>query len=366
MSVEWHFRLCSFLLLLLLASFYSCVSAREFVQEALLDNGSVRDMTPNSSTLSQRVFAPQIVPSTRPHPAPRILGVNFVETIGCAGQGAGQFIQPLGLALDRLERLYITDSGNNRVQVVDLEGNFISEFGNRGWRTGEFDHPTATAIDFQRSEILYVLDTGNSRVQYCNLVDRIFHLMVGSAPDYDSNSSTENKEVELDVPRGIGIGRNGQLYVVDTGNNRFIMFDAEGRPALSRGSFGGGREQFREPTDLVVDVRGNVYIVDSGNQRVKKYDFSGNLVKIWGSEGSARGQFRQPSHVALDRWGYLYVTDWGNQRVQIFNQDGEPIMEFRSDTLVEPAGIAISRGDRVFVSDLAAHDIKVFQIIYRP
>ena len=354
----WYSLLC----LIIFPMIASCVSPRQ------TDTGdhAVPDNESSPSQLIHKIPSPQIIPSKRISPSPPILGVNYVGTIGGPGQGAGQFILPFGLALDRLGHLYVADSGNNRIQVVDFEGNFITEFGSRGWRIGEFDQPTAIAINFQRTEILCVIDTGNGRVQYCNLVDRIFHLMLGDYPDGDSGNLSTSAHIELDLPNGIGIGRNGEIYVVDTGNNRFIQFDSEGRPVLIRGSFGGESEQFRDPTDLVVDPYGNIYVVDSGNHRVKKYDFSANLVQIWGGEGWALGQLREPIQIALDRWNSLYVTDRGNRRVQVFTSNGEPLTEFGNDILVEPAGIVVSRDDRVFVSDLGTNDIKVFQVLFRP
>ena len=361
-----HRRWRLFLCFIVFPIYLSCALPPQAGHQSVADNDEIRDNQSRPSKLAQKIIPPQIVPSTRVQPSPKILGVNYVGTIGGPGQGAGQFIQPFGLALDRLGHLYVADSGNNRIQVVDLDGDFITEFGSRGWRIGEFDQPTATAINLQRTEILYVIDTGNSRVQYCNLVDRIFHHMLGNQLDDDSGNLSTGPHIDLDLPNGIGIGRNGEIYVVDTGNNRFIQFDSEGRPVLSRGSFGAESEQFRDPTHLVVDPHGYIYVVDSGNHRVKKYDFSANLVQIWGSEGSALGQFQEPSQIALDRWNSLYVTDRGNRRVQIFTPNGEPLTEFGSDSLVEPVGIVISRDDRVFVSDFGTNDIKVFQVIFRP
>ena len=362
MHRRWHLSLC----IIVLPIFLSCASPQQNGHQPVTDAPAILDNQSAPSQLAQKINPPRIVPSTRVQPSPKILGVNYVGTIGAPGQGAGQFIQPFGLALDRLGNLYVADSGNNRIQVVDFDGNFITEFGSRGWRIGEFDQPTATAINLHRTEILYVIDTGNSRVQYCNLVDRIFHLLLGNPPDDDFGELSTSAHIELDLPNGIGIGRNGEIYVVDTGNNRFIQFDSEGRPVLSRGSFGVESEQFRDPTHLVVDPHGYIYVVDSGNHRVKKYDFSANLVQIWGSEGSALGQFREPSQIALDRWNYVYVTDRGNQRVQIFTSNGEPLIVLENDTLVEPVGIVVSRDDRVFVSDFGTNDIKVFQVIFRP
>lgn len=318
------------------------------------------------SSLAKTIKPPQIVPSIQDRPAPPILGVNYINTLGGPGQAAGRFIRPAGLDLDHRGLIYVADSGNNRIQVVDSEGNFVSEYGVRGWRTGEFDNPTDVAINFQRTELLYAADTDNNRIQYCNLVDRIFYVMAGGSLGGSDEEEAADTKIEFDLPGGVSVGRNGEVCVVDTGNHRFLLFNADGIRVLMRGSFGGARQQFRDPTDLVTDAHGNIYIVDSGNYRIKKYDFSGNLVQIWGTEGEAPGQFREPRHIDIDRWGYLYVTDRINQRVQVLTKDGETVMTFGDEALVEPIGIAVSKNDLVFVSDIAANDIKVFQIVYRP
>lgn len=294
----------------------------------------------------------EILASNRERELLPIVGIRYVKTLGRAGQGAGEFQMPLGLAIDEADRIYIADAGNNRVQVIDATGNYITEFGGRGWQTGEFDHPSDIALSFQRSyRHLYVADTQNNRVQYCNFVDQIFYPLSQSIED-----------TPLDQPEGIGIGRNGEVYVVDTGNHRWIEFNVIGVPVVARGSFGGGPEQLWNPTDLGVDTHGNVYVVDTGNHLIKKYDFSGNPIRAWGGEGDTLGHLREPKCIALDDWNYLYVTDSGNRRIQVFTPDGKSITEFTTPTLLEPIGIAVSKSGRVFVSDAEANNIKVFQI----
>ncbi len=294
----------------------------------------------------------EILTSNRERKLLPIVGIRYVRTLGSAGQGAGEFQMPLGLAIDEADRIYIADAGNNRVQVIDATGNYITEFGGRGWQTGEFDHPSDIALSFQRSyHHLYVADTRNNRVQYCNFVDQIFYPLSQSIED-----------TLLDQPEGIGIGRNGEVYVVDTGNHRWIEFNVTGVPVVARGSFGGGSEQLWNPTDLGVDTHGNVYVVDTGNHLIKKYDFSGNPIRAWGGEGETLGHLREPKCIALDDWNYLYVTDSGNRRIQVFAPDGKSITEFTTPTLLEPIGIAVSKSGRVFVSDAEANNIKVFQV----
>ena len=293
----------------------------------------------------------EILPSNRERKASPILGVSSLGTIGRAGQGVGEFRTPLGLAIDERQWIYVADAGNNRVQVIDDAGNFITEFGSRGWQTGEFDYPTDIALSFQRRYRLYVADTGNNRVQYCNFVDQIFYPLSESVDD-----------ILLDRPEGIGIGRNGEVYVVDTGNHRWIEFNVTGIPVVAHGGFGSGREQLWNPTDLGVDSHGNVYVVDAGNHLIKKYDFSGNPIDRWGGEGDQLGQLRDPKCIALDEWNYLYVTDSGNRRVQVFAPDGKSVVEFSTPGLLQPVGIAVSKDGRVFVSDAEANNIKVFRV----
>ncbi len=292
-----------------------------------------------------------IVPSIRKRDAPPILGVSYVKTIGRAGQGAGEFLMPMGLIIDAYGQLYIADAGNNRVQVIDSNGHFVAEFGSYGWRDGEFDFPNDVDLSL---DTLYVADTGNNRVQYCNLVNRIFYPLTTTSQDF-----------QFDAPEGIGLGRNGEVFVVDTLNHRWVQFSRNLALVFTIGSFGSSREQFWNPTDLLVNPHGTVYVVDTGNHRIMSYDFSGNPIRTWGKEGNALGQFREPKRLAIDSWNYLYVTDSGNRRIQVFTAEGQAIIEFTVKTLLNPCGIAVSEKGRVFVTDTDAGDIKVFQVIFK-
>jgi len=292
------------------------------------------------------------VPSIRPRIAPAILGVSFVKTLGRSGQAAGQFLTPMGLEIDALGQLYVADAGNNRIQVIDANGNFIAEFGSFGWREGEFDFPNDVALNMGN---LYVADTGNNRIQFCNLVNRVFYPITSNLED-----------LHFDGPEGTGIGRNGEVYVIDTLNHRWLQFNRNHAHVFTKGSFGRSRDQLWNPTDLVVNPNGSIFMTDTGNNRIISYDFSGNPIRYWGEEGSELGQFREPKRIAIDEYNYLYVTDSGNRRIQIFTPEGNVVMEFTAKTFMKPCGIAVSQDGRIFVSDSDAGNIKVFQMLYKP
>ncbi|MDE0316921.1 MAG: NHL repeat-containing protein [Candidatus Poribacteria bacterium] len=334
-----------------LIKYTHCISI--FVWITLLCHISCAVPNPDGKGVLRPPISPNvdIVPSIREREAPPILDVSYVETIGRAGQGAGEFLMPMGLIIDAYGQLYIADAGNNRVQVIDSNGHFVAEFGSYGWRDGEFDFPNDVDLSL---DTLYVADTGNNRVQYCNLVNRIFYPLTTTSQDF-----------QFDAPEGIGLGRNGEVFVVDTLNHRWVQFSRNLAPVFTIGSFGSSREQFWNPTDLLVNPHGTVYVVDTGNHRIMSYDFSGNPIRTWGKEGNALGQFREPKRLAIDSWNYLYVTDSGNRRIQVFTAEGRAVIEFTVKTLLNPCGIAVSEKGRVFVTDTDAGDIKVFQMIFK-
>jgi len=63
--------------------------------------------------------------------------------------------------------VYVADSGNNRVQKFDSNGNFISKFGTYGTGDGQFINPVDIAVD--SSDNVYVDDSLNSKVQIYSL-----------------------------------------------------------------------------------------------------------------------------------------------------------------------------------------------------
>ena len=82
---------------------------------------------------------------------------------GGAGNGPGQFVEPVGLAADPAGRIYVADTGNHRIEKFDKEGNFITQWGGYGNGNGQFNFPYGVAVDAKGS--VFVVDSGNTRVQ---------------------------------------------------------------------------------------------------------------------------------------------------------------------------------------------------------
>ncbi|RYI99571.1 MAG: hypothetical protein EON52_25575, partial [Actinomycetales bacterium] len=92
---------------------------------------------------------------------------TLLAKFGSHGTGAGQFDGAYGVAV-RGDRLYVSEMDNNRISVLTTTGAFVGSFGGAGTAHGRFRRPTALALDAQGR--LYVTDTGNERVEVFNVV----------------------------------------------------------------------------------------------------------------------------------------------------------------------------------------------------
>ena len=78
----------------------------------------------------------------------------------------GDFARPTGLAVDADGNLYVCDTLNNRIEIFDADGKFISTFGKAGDGPGYFSRPKGIAID--NDNHIWVADGVQDRVQVYN------------------------------------------------------------------------------------------------------------------------------------------------------------------------------------------------------
>lgn len=93
---------------------------------------------------------------------------KLLRKIGTAGKAhrlteAGQFSRPTNVAVDADGNLYVSDTFNNRVEIFDADGNFMSTFGKAGDGPGYFSRPKGIAID--KDGHVWVADSMQDRVQ---------------------------------------------------------------------------------------------------------------------------------------------------------------------------------------------------------
>lgn len=74
------------------------------------------------------------------------------------------------------------------------------------------------------------------------------------------------------------------LYITDTGNDRVVVINNEGKLVKIIGEPGNGKLQFIKPTGITIDSDGYIYIVDSGNNRIQVLDSKDNFIKKYAIE----------------------------------------------------------------------------------
>lgn len=114
---------------------------------------------------------------------------------------------------------------------------------------------------------------------------------------------------------------------------------------------------FSSPSDMGVDDAGNIYILDSGNQRIQVFGPDGRYVRTIGRKGQGPGEFSSPNSIDIDGEGRLYVLDDRQKRIQVFAANGEILKSVRAtlgpSTVSKSSIIGIDRmrllGSRGFV-----------------
>ncbi len=240
--------------------------------------------------------------------------LHMLGQAGVPGSDNEHLSQPHGVAFDALGSIYIADSGNQRVQILNSACAYSETRGSPPASPNYlFALPVDVAVDVNGS--LYVVDRDNHCVQIYH-PDGTWHATRGETGVPGSDNE------HFRYPEGLGLDAGCNLYVADTGNERVLKFSPDGAllMALNRSrTRGAAFDQFSQPTDVAVDADGNIYVADSQNARVQVFDLHGAYVTtIGGVRGGFIGQLRGVYRVAVDDAGKVYVADRGNHRIQMF------------------------------------------------
>jgi DNA-binding beta-propeller fold protein YncE len=268
--------------------------------------------------------------------APRKIGA-----FGTLGSGAGELHGPHGATLDPDRGwLYVADTLNHRVQVFDVAGlaegrrpRLVRLFGNLGQAIGDLRGPSAVALSplpALRGQV-FVVDTRNDRIQVFDAGGVATGITLGgkgAAPG------------RLDGPIAAAFDARGRvLYVAESANRRVSAFDAVRGAVLF--AFGEGGAPIG---GLAVDAQGVVHVTDVGARAIRRFQpvrGAGGLVTSMRPAGALAlpaGSWRSPGSVAVDSRGRVYVSDSTDGRAEVFSAAGAPVAAFGGDVDPTPAG----------------------------
>jgi DNA-binding beta-propeller fold protein YncE len=124
---------------------------------------------------------------------------------------------------------------------------------------------------------------------------------------------------QLNYPCGIAVEPSGNVIVADL-TPRVQRFTASGSylGTLAVGGSGEGQLGSCCWTQVDVDPDGRIFVTDIGNNRILVFAADGSFGAQWGSLGSGPGQFNLPTGLTIDSYDNVYVFDRGNSRVEKF------------------------------------------------
>jgi sugar lactone lactonase YvrE len=250
--------------------------------------------------------------------------------------------------------------------------------------------PMSLPVISYASPQTYALETAISALNPSNTggaVPAIAPGTVTTLSGISGSAGTLNGQVAnatFNLPHGIAVDNNRNLYVADRNNNRIRKISNDGvvTTLAGNGSSGsingsGNMSTFYWPSALTVDASGTVYIADTYNHLIRKISIDG-VVSTFAGSGSmgnlngtgTQASFKYPTGIAVDASGNLYVADQSNHLIRKITSAGV-VSTFAGSGVAgntnstgllasfnNPTGIAVDAQGNVYVADMSNHLIR--------
>ena len=172
------------------------------------------------------------------------------------------------LAVDsERKRLVVPDIRGHRVVIVDMDGALVTSFGSKGTDDGSFLFPVAVALSKEGN--ILVADQMNARVQVFSPDGKFLSKFGERGDDYGA----------LAIIKGLTVDSEGHVFVTDGRNHKIGIYDVQGRFYMDMGSryaYDGRRVMpggFNTPLAIYVDKNDTIYVADSMNHRFQIFQY---------------------------------------------------------------------------------------------
>lgn len=164
---------------------------------------------------------------------------SFIKYIGSKGRGLGNMVGPQYIALDYLDRIYVTDYGNRRVDVFDKEGNPLYYFGGKSLGFNGLKGPTGIIVV---GDSVFVADED-----------------VGCIYEFDRAGNFIQEVVQPDTFKKPEAMKLWQNNVIICDKNKIYCVDLNSGALNEFGNTGNGKTRI---TSAVPDVNNNLLVTD--------------------------------------------------------------------------------------------------------
>ncbi|CAI6016541.1 hypothetical protein PAECIP112173_00084 [Paenibacillus sp. JJ-100] len=194
---------------------------------------------------------------------------------------------------------------------------------------------------------IYILDSGNNRIVVLDSDYQLVRVLDG----FEKDGSQEN----FNMPGGLFVDAEERIYVADTGNSRVVILDSTGKwiQSIAKPTSDIIPESFQfQPLKLTVDAVGRVYVVAQGvYEGIMQFDEQGDFIGYVGTNKverdygeyiwrmfSTKAQRAQMilfvptefSNADMDHKGFVYATNidpGSNEPIKRLNPSGEDVLK---------------------------------------
>ena len=174
-------------------------------------------------------------------------------------------------------------------------------------------------------------------------------------------------QLMVESPTGLGMDRDGYLYVASASNHTFTKYSRDGACIEEVGGQGTDLGELAHPCGVTV-IKNEIYVCDRNNCRIQVFDQNLNCLRCFGAQGSKEGHLNWPYDIVKDINGELYVADCDNHRIQVFGQNGNSVERMIGGhgtglgKLKRPMGVSIGAdGQHIFVTEFENHRVSIFK-----
>lgn len=257
---------------------------------------------------------------------------SFLAAYGMKGRKIEpHFGSPHAVDVDADGNIFVADTRHHRIVKLSAEGALLLEIGDirvkkgkkqfhAGDAPGQFRRPKGIAVGTDGK--IYVSDTGNRRVQVFNPNGSVSRVWDMPETDARINGDDEEEDEDEDCPRerrsrgvpfGIAVDASGGVYVADAKRRRAAKFSPEGELVMTIGSKGRDDGEFGRPEGIAVSTDASaIWVSDRQLDRVQRFSGAGVHEKTVAGAG-----LKRPTGLALTADGF-WVADRNNNRLARF------------------------------------------------
>ncbi len=298
-------------------------------------------------------------------------------------------MSPEGNIFISMREHHIISRIDTKGMMTKYAGTGSSGFSGEGGPALEAELNVPAGLAFDSEGNLYVADRENHRVRRIDSEGIITTIAGNGTPGFSGDGGPAT-EARLNLPSGIAVDDEDNIYIADRSNNRIRVVHPDGTIHTFAGTGVDGyrgdagpadQAQLSKPFGLALDDQGNLYIADRGNNRIRKINPEGIITTVAGDGGfffmgdngpAYQASIAGPTGVAVDEQGNLYIADRNNNRIRMVDplgmirtvagtgqQDYNGDSELARETNLHlPFDVAVDKNGKVLVVDRSHYRVR--------